>query len=134
MSEKVFIPQAPPGSLFGEESPVSVLALRIGDNAPMLGLLKTVVDGHSRSGTPIPTPGDGDDSTGQICVLLMEAMIHLQKLLLEARSTDSEASGSKKYKQIFGESKLKELDLMFRQVCPAAIDTHLFFQMTGKKG
>lgn len=134
MSEKVFIPQAPPGSLFAGDSPVSALALRIGDNAPMLGLLKTVVDGHAQSGTPIPTPGDGDDSTGQICVLLMEAMLHLQKLLLEVKSIDSDASGSKKYKQIFGESKLRELDLMLRQICPAAIDTHLFFQMTGKKG
>lgn len=134
MSEKVFIPQAPPGSLFDGENSVSMLAFRLGDNAPMLGLLKTVVDGHSRSGTPVPTPGDGDDSTGQICILLMEAMLHLQKLLLEVKSIDSDASGSKKYKQIFGESKLRELDLMLRQICPAAIDTHLFFQMTGKKG
>lgn len=108
------------------------LALRVGDNGAILGLLRTVLDGHAESGTPLPAPFDGQDATAKIPVLLMESLLQNQKLLLEI----SASSGPRKedrspYQQVLGESKLRELDVILRQALLVSIEAHLFLHRMG---
>jgi hypothetical protein len=109
------------------------LALRIGDNGALLGLLRTVLDGHAESGTPLPGPFDGQDATAKIPVLLMEALLQNQKLLLEVSTNLGEARKEDRspYQQVLGESKLRELDVILRQAIAVSIEAHLFLHRMG---
>lgn len=119
-------------SLISGVNVAEALALRMGDNGAILGLLRTVLDGHAESGTPLPSPFDGQDATAKIPIFLMEALLQNQKLLLEVSATQEVREEDRSpYQQVLGESKLRELDVILRQALMVSIEAHLFLHRMG---
>lgn len=114
----------------GRVSVVDALVMRLGDDHALVAAARHVEEASRAAGLELPRAFDGKDTSTEIPVLLANAMMRVQKMLLEIPPPNGTEAHFDPHRTL-GQSKLRELDMVLRQATRLSIEVHLFLSGMG---